>query len=90
MTEKACKEEEKKVAVRKNSLRGSVVLKWESSGKPVWDVKKTLAACIHVDNKLEDKGLEPAPQFRKKTRLDDQKYMRTWVLGCHFPWLNPR
>jgi alanine racemase len=78
------------MAVRKNSVRGRVVTKWAASRKPAWNTRKTLEVCIDIDRKLEKQGFKPAQQFRKAVKRDDEKYLNVWVLGCHFPWLNPR
>ena len=76
--------------VRKNSLRGRVILRWEDEGKQKWDLEKTIKICIEEDDKLGKEKLNPASQFRKAIKADDRPYIQRWVLGCHFPWLNPR
>lgn len=78
------------IARRNNSIRGCVIDKRNSLGHPNWTSKKTLAICIKVDNELKKAGHNPAPKFREAIRLNDRKYLANWVLGCHFPWLNPR
>jgi len=75
---------------KRSSVRGGVIEKWQRSSQPGWDVYETIDACIDIDTRLEKQGLEPAVQFRKAVKNDDKKYIRTWVLGCHFSWLNPR
>ncbi len=75
---------------RVNTLRGSVIDKWNSSGRPNWDIEATSAACIEVDKQFEHLGQNPAPKFREARLRNDEYYMRTYVFGCHYPWLNPR
>jgi hypothetical protein len=75
---------------REHSVRGGVTKCWEKSGKQKWDDKETLEQCIAVDSNLEREGYQTAPKFRKAVKLNNQKYLMNWVMGCHFPWLNPR
>jgi hypothetical protein len=75
---------------REHSVRGRVVTKWQKSGKPNWNTQKTLAICIDIDSELETAGYAPAPRFREAIKGNNEKYLRNWVQGCHFPWLNPR
>jgi hypothetical protein len=72
------------------SLKGIVTGKWESEGQPRWDVAKTIHELEGADDELAGEGLNPAPTFRAKRLQGDDVYVRTWTLGCHFPWLNPR
>lgn len=51
---------------------------------------RTVTACCQADAALEAEGLSPAPQFRRARKANHAQYIRPWVLGCHFPWLNPR
>ena len=76
--------------VRKNSLRGRVILLWEKERKHNWNLEKTTEVCFEEDDKLEKEKLNPASQFRKAIKADDRTYIQRWVLGCHFEWLNPR
>lgn len=75
---------------RKDSIRGRVISAWESADKPDWSIQKTKEECIIANNKSEEAGLCPAPQFRKAIKSQDNQYIRNWVGGCHFPWINPR
>ena len=67
-------------------------MKWKPCLDQVKEVltQKTIAACIDADADLEREGLDPAPEFRKAVKSNDERYICTWVLGCHFKWLNPR
>ena len=76
--------------IRKNSLRRSVILRCGRVGKPNWSLKKTINVCIEESNKFEIKDRNPAPKFHKAIMSNDVSYIRRWVLGCHFFWLNPR
>lgn len=70
------------------SLRGLVVSKWEKSGRPRWDLARTVRETEGADDTLASRGLNRAPKFRKKR--GDRDYVERWTLGCRFPWLNPR
>ena len=78
------------MAVRKDSIRGGVIIKWDSAGKPNWNLDKTLKICININNEIAIKGLNPAPKFREAVKSNKRSYLINWVQGCHFPWLNPR
>lgn len=78
------------MGIRRDSVRGRVILTRKDSTDKEWDVRKTLAVCMEVDGELEREGLEPAPQFRSAVKSHDQNYLIRWVWGCHFPWLNAR
>ena len=78
------------MSVRKNSLRGRVIIKWDSVGKPKWTLEQTLQICIDVNNDLEATGFNPAPRFREAIKSNNRPYLLNWAQGCHFPWLNPR
>jgi hypothetical protein len=72
------------------SLRGRVGDRWERQGRPRWSDVQTIRATLEEDAALEALGLTPAPKFRQARRAGRQQYIRQWVLGCHFEWLNPR
>jgi hypothetical protein len=59
-------------------------------GKPGWKLEQTTEICIKVNNDFETKDCNPAQKFREAIKLNDRSYVKTWVQGCHFPWLNPR
>ena len=71
-------------------LRGCVIAEWENAGKPNWGKKETTGICLLVDAELKAEKLDPSPKFRKAIESNNLKYVKTWVLGCHFSWLNPR
>jgi hypothetical protein len=75
---------------RSNSIRGAVSGKWGQGGRPNWDINATIRACEEQDEMFRQTGKNPAPRFREALDKVDQTYIRTWVYGCHFPWLNPR
>ena len=74
----------------KDSLRGRVIQKWKDNGEPSWGYDRTLQECVKANGALESKRLNPALCFRSAIMLDDRVYIRQWVYGCHFSWLNPR
>ncbi len=77
---------------REDSVRGRVTSKRAKcpEQEKEWDTRETMMACIDADGELEAAGLEPAPKFRQALKMNHQRYVRAWVLGCHFDWLNPR
>ena len=78
------------MAARKNTIKGEVTLEWVNKGKPAWSVKETRRMCILMDNKLARRNKFPAIKFHEAVQAQDKIYIRTWVMGCHFQWLNPR
>lgn len=72
------------------SVRGLVLSNWERQGRPRWDATRTVRETETADEELARRGLNPAPMFRAKRLAGDDAYVRTWTMGCHFPWLNPR
>lgn len=73
---------------RDQSLKGLVRQAWISTGKPPWDIDRTLRVAIAADSKLEGEGqMNPAPKFRASRRTRDLGYLRQWVMGCKFEWL---
>jgi hypothetical protein len=82
--------EDTQMAHRSESLRGLVISNWEKSGQPLWDVTQTVEMTEDADAVLEEHGLRPAPRFRVERQLENPVYVKQWVMGCHFPWLNPR
>jgi len=75
---------------RKDSIRGRVISTWKSAGKPDWSMQKTQSVCIKIDGEFEDARFCPAPRFRDAIKSNKGPYLRNWVGGCHFPWINPR
>jgi hypothetical protein len=73
-----------------NSLRGRVIRRWEEVGKKDWSLEKTIGICIEVEGELAKAGLNRTPKFSHKIRENEQGYIRNWVQGCHFEWINPR
>ena len=71
-------------------LKFAVEMRWADAGHPRWDVDETIRQTVLADEELARRGVEPAPRFREMRRARDHEYMRRWVLGCHFMWLNPR
>jgi len=76
--------------MRKGTVRGGVFGAWEGDDRPNWDLNRTIEACESADANLDRQGLNSAPKFREARLRRDTRYIRTWVLGCHFSWLNPR
>jgi len=76
--------------VKENSLQRRVILRWKKAGKPDWSLEKTISICIEVERELNEEGLHSTPQFSRKINENNKRYIKNWVQGCHFPWLNPR
>ena len=74
----------------KYRLRGEVIKRWKAAGCPQWDYETTKNVCLEVNRYLERIGQNPAPRFREEINKKNKTYIRQWVLGCHFSWLNPR
>ena len=75
---------------RTSSVRGRVISAWKHEGGPNWSIEQTRKVCVKVDGEFEEAGLQPAPRFREEVESNNLPYLRNWVQGCHFPWLNPR
>jgi hypothetical protein len=74
-----------------SSLRGLVQQAWIDAGKPSWDTERTIKEAIYADVCLErDQEENPAAVFRQNRINNNQRYLRTWVLGCKFNWLRKR
>lgn len=58
---------------------------WDENGRPSWNLDQTIVVSEQADDTLEGQGLNPAPRFRTERRAGDRSYVRTWVMGCHFP-----
>jgi hypothetical protein len=78
------------MAFKNNTLKGRVDDKHKRAGSPQWDSRKTIEVCIKTARELEAEGFDRAIKFRNAIKRNDEKYIKTWVLGCHFKWLNPR
>ena len=70
------------------SLRGEVMSRWKDAGQPRWSVARTLAVAEQVDDALERRELNPAPRFREARSAGDKFYLKTWIGGCRFVWLD--
>lgn len=71
-------------------LKGLVIAKWEANGRPPWSTDRTIREVEIADQELATRGRNPAPALRRRRLARDAAYVRTWTLGCHFEWLNPR
>jgi hypothetical protein len=76
--------------VELTTLLGLVRRRWEISGRPWWDLDRTIRETELADQELASRGLNPAPAFRAGRRRRDHDYMRKWTVGCKFPWLSLR
>ena len=51
---------------------------------------KTVSIHIEVERELKKAGINRTSQFSCRIRENDRRYIRNWVQGCHFEWINPR
>ena len=72
------------------SIRGRVVSEWCEGDSPNWDYERTRKECLSADAYFHSRGENPAPKFRQGIERQDERYIRVWIMGCHFEWLNPR
>lgn len=72
-------------------IMGTVVQLWEKSGKPDWTLGRTIEEVKRADAQLTRDGLGKIQRkLRQHIEQGDEQYIRQWVLGCHFCWINPR
>jgi len=63
---------------------------WQESDSPNWNYDKTLTACVDANDSFVKLHRNPAPKFRDALEDNDETYIKLWIMGCHFNWLNPR
>jgi len=73
-----------------SGLRDEVIKWWKLTGRQSWDYKITKNVCLEVNSYLAKLGQNPTPRFREEIEKRNNSYIRQWVMGCHFDWLNPR
>ncbi len=71
-------------------LRGEVRKRREAAKCQPWDYETTKNECLEVNRSFEKLGQNPTPRFREEIKNKNNNYIRQWVMGCHFNWLNPR
>jgi len=74
----------------KYKLRGEVTKRWKTAGCPRWNYETTKNVCLEVDRYFTELGQNPAPRFHEEIGKKNKIYIRQWILGCHFEWLNSR
>lgn len=72
------------------NFKAKVIELWEKDGSPEWGYEETLSACVNANTFFRKRGENPAKKFRKNLVIGDDQYVRNWIMGCHFSWLNPR
>ena len=75
---------------RPDSLAGRIIRLHQRKPFPQGDVDRTIEGAIQEDERLLREGRNPVKRFREERERNNRKYMRNWILGCHFDWLNPR
>jgi hypothetical protein len=71
-------------------LRGEVTTRWKTARCPQWDYEMTKNVCLEVNRYFAKSKRNPAPRFREEIEKGNDVYVKQWVMGCHFDWLNPR
>ncbi len=71
-------------------LRGEVRERRKTAGYPKWSYETTRNVCLEVNRYFAKLGENPTPRFREEIKKRNNSYIRQWVMGCHFDWLNPR
>ena len=74
----------------KMSFKNEVTKRWKADGTQKWGYEVTKAMCLATNRDLEISGVNPAPKFREAITKNDEDYIKEWIMGCHFEWLNPR
>ena len=72
------------------NFKSKVIELWKKAGSPNWDYEETLDACIETDVFFKIIYENPAKRFREENDNNNETYVRQWVMGCHFEWLNPK
>jgi hypothetical protein len=75
------------MAYRPGTLRGSIGLRWEASGRPSWDLARTIRVAEECDVSLEEEGRNPAPTFRRLRKKGQRKYVKAYIRFFQFEWL---
>ena len=73
-----------------SGLRTKVYIWWTLTGCPKWDYETTKNVCLELDIYFAILGKNPAPHFREAVKKGNSSYIKQWIMGCHFIWLNPR
>lgn len=73
-------------------IMGTIVRRWEESGRPHWSLERTIEEVRRADAQLYRDGLGKTGhrRLREQIQQGDEGYVRSWTLGCHFCWVNPR
>jgi hypothetical protein len=73
-------------------IMGNVVKRWEKEGRPPWTLEETIEIIEEVDAQLDQDGLGKSRNRKLHQHIEDgdKVYIKKWVLGCHFCWINPR
>ena len=74
----------------KTSFRGEMRKRWADAGRPCWNYEATERECLAVNSSLQQIKYNPAPRFREAVIAGNSSYIKRWIFGCHFDWLNPR
>ncbi len=69
------------------TLRGEIGLRWQSSGRPRWDLEQTVRVAEECDIALESQGRNPAKKFRSLRKKGDRSYMDAYIRFYQFEWL---
>jgi hypothetical protein len=72
---------------RRDTVRGCIIIKWQAAGsEALVEYEKVLAWAKECCNDFSRRGLNPAPEFIDKLKRGNEKYVKTWLKGCRFPF----
>jgi len=73
-------------------IMGRVVYHWGKAGRPEWSLERTVEEVKQADAQLYRDGLGKVRHRKLRQHIEqgDEEYIRLWILGCHFCWINPR
>ena len=76
-----------KLGYRPRTLRGEIGLRWQSSGRPRWDLAQTVRVAEECDIALERQGIDTAKKFRSAREEGKRNYIDAYVRFNQFEWL---
>jgi hypothetical protein len=77
----------KMTQANRRTIRGEVINRWLASGNPRWDYENTRRVCLEVELNFRLQGLIPAVRLSEEIQNRNNSYVRQWIGGCKFPWL---
>ena len=72
------------------NFKSKVIELWQKAGTPSWNYEETLKACMTTNEFFKTIHKNPAQRLSEEIDNNNEAYIKTWIMGCHFEWLNPR